>query len=404
MGARVVATRVLAVAVVAAAVLVAAGLAAAQAAAAYTGPNAIAVPYTEEKVVKPADGWTFQDCGAIAKAGGALVVACDPSTGFTVKSPGYDPDFGEVIVPVKMTNGRTSTTIDYVLSLEPPAVPELAEMTYPHPAPAGGTLLIPISDLGITCTACSAGSGLEVTSFAPVGAATVLPTETHLVVRPRAGFEGPLEITIRAGDMYGGWSSPTVITVPVSRLDEDAPVPQHVQRPLAAEASAFDLPGLVHFPAGPDDAQILCGSAIHGTVVCDAAGTATYTPFEKAQVDQFSFHVAQNGDYATGSVTLVAEDAEVGLPAKGLAVSEPRTSPTPAPTPAPDPEPEETDDPDADPADEDAKKKDEEKQEQQMVLLRVASPLVPASPPDETGGMVGVFTPLVETMNRAGAR
>ena len=318
-----------------------------------------------------------------------------------MKSPGYDPAYGQVVVPVTMSNGRTTTTIEYVLFLEPPAVPELPEVTYGYPAPAGGALLIPISDLGVTCTACSAGSGLEVTSFAPKGAATVLPTETHLVVRPHADFEGPLEITIRYGDMWGGWSQPTVLTVPVSRLDEDAPVAQHVQRRLPGKATQIDLNELVHFPAGAEGARILCGSAIHGTVVCDAAGHASYTPTEKAQVDQFAFHVAQNGDLVTGSVTFVAEGADVGLPDKGFAVTEPRTSPTPAPTPpAPDPEEEEKK---KKAASRRGKKQDDEK-EQQLVLLRVASPVVPKAPPVEAEGLSGIFTPLIETMNRADAR
>ncbi|MBO3662739.1 hypothetical protein [Microbacterium stercoris] len=395
MGARAIAARWLSA--VAVAVLCMAGFAAAQSARAYTGPNAIAVPYAEEKVVKPADGYAFDDCAAIRSAGGELVTACDPHEGFTVKSPGYDPEYGEVIVPVKTSNGRTATTIDYVLFLEPPEVPELPETRYPYPAPAGGTLMIPISDLGVTCTACTAGSGLEVTSFAPQGAATVLPTETHLVVRPHDDFEGPLEITLRYGDMWDGWSPPTVLTVSVSKLDADAPIAQHVMRPMPEKTGEFDLNELVHLPAGAEGAQILCGAALHGTVVCDGEGHATYTPTAPAAVDEFAFRVSQHGDLVTGSVVLVADGAETGLPVEGQAVSEPRTDPTPAPQP-PEPDPEETQNASG------RRGKKADTKEQQMVLLRVPSPVVPKTPPADGGGLAGIFTPLIETMNRAGAR
>lgn len=385
----------------------------------YTGPNAIAVPYTGEKVVKPAEGWTIEDCGAVRAAGAPLVTACDPAQGFTVVSPGYDPDYGELVVPVALSNGRSRASIDYVLRLEPPAAPELPVATYPFPAPAGGVLLIPISDLGVQCTACAEGGGLEVTSFAPAGAATVLPTETHLVVRPRAGFEGPLEVTVRFGDMYGGWSQPTVLTVPVSRQGADAPVAQHVLRPLPADGGRFDLAELVAAPGGEGaaDMHFLCGGAIHGAVVCDAAGTATYTPFEEAAVDQFSFHVARGGDLVTGSVTLVAPGAgetPVALPDTGVAVTEPRTSASPAPTPQPDPEEaeeaEEADAPGGDgaPGDDasgsDGGADDEQSAPQELVLLRVATPIAPPPPPAESGGRTGLFTPLVELLDRVGAR
>lgn len=381
-------------------------------AAGYTGPNAVAVPYTGEKVVKPADGWHLRDCGAVVAAGAPLITACDPAEGFTVVSPGYDPDFAEIVVPVALSNGRSTTTIDYVLGLEPPPVPEFLVRAYPFPAPSGGTLLIPISDLGVECTACEGGGGLEVTSFSPAGAATVLPTETHLVVRPKASFEGPLELTIRFGDMYGGWSAPTVLTVPVSRQGDDAPLVQHVQRPLPAEGGEIDLTELIHVPPGAVDAEthILCGGAIHGTVVCDGAGVASYRPFEEAAVDQFSFHVARGGALMTGSVTLVSDGADVDLAAQGIAPAEPRTAPSPAPTPAPDPE--ETEDAadgsaaagsEGDP-DGSRSGSDEDEEPQEYVLLRLATPLVPPAPPEDSGAQSGVFTPLVEMLDRVGAR
>ncbi|WP_345751890.1 hypothetical protein [Microbacterium rhizophilus] len=378
-------------------------------AAGYAGPNAIAVPYTGEKVVKPAEGWSLRDCPAVLAAGAPLVAACDPAEGFTVVSPGYDPEFEDVVVPVAMSNGRSSTTIDYVLGLEPPAAPELPTATYPFPAPAGGVLLIPISDLGVQCTACADGGGLEVTSFAPEGVATVLPTETHLVVRPKPSFEGPLEITIRFGDGYDGWSQPTALTVPVSRQGGDAPLAQHVQRPLPAKGGEIDLRELIHVPAGAAEAEshVLCGGAIHGTVVCDAAGVATYRPFERAAVDQFSFHVARGGDLVTGSVTLVADGADVHLPAPGLAPAEPRTTPRPAPSPDPDARESE------EPADASASagpdgsgegEPEEEEQPQEYVLLRVATAIAPPAPPEDRGAQTGVFAPLVELLDRVGAR
>lgn len=378
----------------------------------YAGPNAVAVPYTGEKVVKPADGWRLTDCPAVVAAGAPLVTGCDAGEGFTVVSPGYDPEFGSIIVPVALTNGRSTTTIDYVLSLEPPAAPEILVKTYPFPAPSGGTLLIPISDLGVECTACAEGGGLEVTSFAPVGAATILPTETHLVIRPKASFEGPLEVTVRFGDMYGGWSQPTMITVPVSVQGEDAPLAQHVQRPLPAEGGQIELAELIHVPegaAGDAEQHILCGGAIHGTVVCDGSGIASYRPFEKALVDQFSFHVARGGDVVTGSVTLVAEAADVGLPER-IAPAEPRTVPSPAPTP--EPEPEQTEEPEAGSGEPDAgsdgagseDESEEEQEPQEYVLLRVPTPLVPPAPPEDSGAQAGIFTPLVDLLDRVGAR
>ncbi|WP_324013205.1 hypothetical protein [Microbacterium sp. JZ37] len=368
-------------------------------AAAYSGPNAIAIPYLDEKAVNTPEGWTVTDCAPVLAASD-LVVAC-AADGFLLRAEEYDPDYGSDIVPVPMTNGRTTTIMEYVVSLEAPEAPSVPSAAYPHPVAAGGTLLLPVSDLGATCLVCGGGGRLEVFSVSPSDVAEVTATETHLVIRPKASFDGPLEVTVRMADQYGTWSEPATISVPVYRA-ERPPVAQSVHAPLTpGEVSEFDLAGLVATEPGARLSLVSCGDAVHGTVVCGADGIARYLPRDGARADQFSFHVAQGGAQATGSVTLALPDGD--LPTEGLVSAQPVEPAERVPRAELEAAQQAQRDKEVEAAEARGEEPPAEDEDVELVGLRVPLRLAPATPV-ESERSAGVFRPLGALLDRVGAR
>ena len=325
-----------------------------------SGPTAISVPYLGTAAIEPGEGWSITDCAG-PSAATALVVACEP-TKITMSSTSYDPDAGVVIVPVPLSNGRTSMTVDYSVSLAPPEPPTVAESAYGFPVAAGSTVMLPFSDLGIACAVCANGGAFDVVDVRPASAGTAASNGTHLVFRPSERFAGDAEIVVRYADDFGTWSSDATITVPVyaprSRL-----VATSVFVALSDAPQSIDLLPLA-FRFGGGDAEISlvgCGSAVHGTVVCAPDGSAVYAP-GIASADQFSYHVVSaDGEHATGSVTLVAD-----------------APPEPSLVPG------------------SAMQGDD----------GVPSKIIPRVPVDgdASGPRDGIFAPLIETFDRAGVR
>ncbi|WP_164863607.1 hypothetical protein [Agromyces sp. LHK192] len=318
------------------------------------GPTAVEVPYGEQTTIEPVEGWQITDCGAVTVAS-PLVVECTPER-IVLRAASYDPDAEPALLPVPMSNGRTSEVFPYTVTLGPPEPPSVHGGRIPTPVAAGSTVLIPFSDLGVECAVCSEGGAVDVVDLAPASAGTVGASATHLVLRPRSGYAGTMEVLVRWSDDFGGRS-------PESKLEFT------VYRPLGAltatsvyvagGADPIDLSllDLVFADDGVDDVSLIsCGPAVHGSVVCAPDGTARYSP-AGASVDQFAYRVASaDGEQATGSVTIVGADA--GLPTSGL---------VPAGTTGRE---------------------------------AVASAVVPRVPVDDQGGRVGVFVPLIGTLDR----
>ncbi|MGW9112065.1 Ig-like domain-containing protein [Microbacterium sp. NPDC055683] len=380
-----------------AAVLVSA--AAATPVAAYTGPNAVAVPYLDEKAVSLPQGWTITDCAPITAAS-PLVVAC-AADGFLLRADSYDPDYGQDVVPVPMTNGRTTTTMEYVVTLEAPEQPTVADLSYAHPVAAGGAMLLPLSDLDAACLVCGGGARLEVFSVSPSAAAEVTATETHLIVRPRASFDGPLEVTIRVADEFGTWSEPATIAIPVYRADS-APVAQAVRLPLPTDTTAIDLAALVQTTVDGPVSLVGCGEALHGVVACGADGTARYTPRPGVSADQFSFHVAQGGAQATGSVTFVGSDT--GIPDDGPAATQPVEPAERVPRAELEAAQQAERDKEAEAAEAAGEEPPADDEDVALIGLRVPLVLQPRTPVEQTGQAVGAFDALRSLLDRVGAR
>lgn len=372
----------------------------------YEGPNAVSIPYLAEVTASMADGWRIVDCGAV-RAQSSLIVDCTPD-GFTARADAYDPSYGHDLVDVAMTNGRVSTTIQYVVQLAPPEVPETSVSAYPYPAPAGGSLLIPISDLGLSCQACADGGVIEAFSVAPSGAARLSVTETHVIVRPASDFSGPLTVSLRFADQFEDWSQPFELTVPVSQLSDDAP------RAIATYAAMPEVPAefdVAQFVAGDADrVQIVgCGEALHGHVSCGAGDVVRYAPTPDAVVDQFSVQLARGPDLVTASLTLVRPHQDVGLPTEGLApvhsdASErvPRAELEAAQAAAEEAAAEEqaaAEEEAAANGDPVPQQPADEGGEPDLVGLRVATPLGPPPPPAEEAP-AGVFTGLLAVLDR----
>ncbi|MFB9308823.1 hypothetical protein ACFFRL_06405 [Agromyces hippuratus] len=335
------------------------GAADAAASGSASGPTSIAVPYLGSAAIEPGEGWQITDCAG-PRAASPLVASCEPAK-ITLSAPSFDPEAPVTIVPVPLSNGRTSILVDYSVSLAPPEAPTVAGGAYGHPVAAGSTMLLPLSDLGIACAVCAEGGALDVVEVRPEGAGAAASNGTHLVFRPSAGFTGDAELVVRYADDYGTWSVDASIVVPVYAPSATL-IASSVTTPLGDGPQTVDLMPLV-FRFGSGDADITlvgCGSAIHGSVVCAPDGTAVYAP-SGASVDQFSYHVVSaDGEHATGSVTFVPDAAEQALvPASAIGSDD-----------------------------------------------GVPSKIVPRVPVegDAAGVRSGIFAPLIETLDRAGVR
>lgn len=370
----------------------------------YEGPNAVTIPYLDQIDAQAADGWRIEDCGSV-RGQSDLVVACTDE-GFTARADFYDPAYGHDVVDVRMTNGRVSTTMQYVLQLEPPEAPDTTMAAYPYPAPAGGSLLVPLSDLALECAACDEGGTVEAFSIAPAGAAELAVTETHVVIRPASSFDGELTVAVRFADQYDDWSQALEFSVPVSRLSDEAPLPLATYAEMPSEAAEFGIDALVAGDA--EGVRIIgCGDAMHGSVSCGAGDVVRYAPASGTAVDQFSVHLMRGADVVTASVTLVSPDAETGLPTSGLV---PLSSPAAEKTPK-----EELQAAQDAKAEADRQKAEEAAQqgqappadaeqlsEAETVGVRVATPLGPPPPAEGAASGGGIFTRFVELLDRMG--
>ncbi|WP_221584804.1 hypothetical protein [Microbacterium sp. G2-8] len=372
----------------------------------YEGPNAVTIPYLGETDAQVADGWQITDCARVLEQSD-LIVDCTPE-GFRAEADSYDPRYGQDVVEVPMTNGRQSTDRRYVVQLEPPEPPAASVTTYPHPAPSGGVLMIPLGDLGVTCAACDAGATAEVFSMSPDGSADVSATETYIVVRPRAAFEGELEIALRIADQFDGWSEQLDLVVPVSTPVED---------PLVPLVSFREMPGAQGATIGVDELVagdssgvevVGCGEPLHGDVACGADGGVRFRPGSGSDVDQLTVHLARGADLATASVTFVDADAETGLPTNGLAPTAPFGDvawASAAELEAAQAAQEEKDAEEAEAAGEEPPPESEgEGSETALVGMRVATPLAFPAPLDEAAGSGGVFSAFVAVLDRFGSR
>ena len=282
------------------------------------GPTVVEVPFEGPLDVKPAPGWTFADCDPL-RAATPLVTACAPG-GFTVLSPGYDPALEPVRVAVPLTSDTASLTVDYIIRLAAPDAPDAPDTDIALPVPAGSRLLVPLSDLGLTCGRCTPGTArIEVTGVDPASAGSARVTGTHLTFAASSAARGPAEIGVRVTDDIGDSSNIFLVTVHVVEPASDALIGLHLLRPLAA--TTFEIADLA-FAVGTDDEPrvVGCGSAFAGTVTCNPDAAVTYTPAAGATSDQFSVRLATaGGRQALASVTLGTTDAAALAPAAGEA-------------------------------------------------------------------------------------
>jgi hypothetical protein len=273
-------------------------------------PNRVAVPYLGEIEVKPAEGYTFQNCDAVLAAS-ELATACVADT-LTFAAPVFDPEFGTERLPVRLASGSTSLEIDYLVTMAPPATPALADMAYGYPFRQGSRVMIPLSELGITCGLCDEGANVEVTRVRPKAAGTPSVTSTHLVLAADPDFLGSADLRVRVTDDIGQRSKAADVRVSLVPGSPGAVRAQHVVMPLEGDRVEVDLTQLV---SGDGVSILSCGAPIVGAVLCDESGAATFSLPSGASpgADQFAFHaIDASGRQATGSVTLVAPDAESG--------------------------------------------------------------------------------------------
>ena len=299
------------------------------------GPSVVEVPLEQSLEVRPAAGWSFADCGPLLKAS-ELVTVCT-AEGFTVTGPAYDADIEpvRVAVPLRSIGTGAELTVDYVIRLAEPSLPDAPDTTIDLPLTAGAVSLVPLSELGLDCGLCSAGeASVEVRKVEPGAAGTARVTGAHLVFSADPEAQGPVEVDLRVKDDTERASKTFRVTLHVSQPTRPPLQGLHLLRPAEAlTVSAEDLLGPLGFegggqPGGADEPIIVaaCGPALHGTVSCTPGGGIVYEPrssgadgaddpeSEQALPDQFSVRlVAADGRQTLASVTLVA--AGGGAPA-----------------------------------------------------------------------------------------
>ncbi|MRG61349.1 hypothetical protein GE115_15945 [Agromyces sp. CFH 90414] len=270
----------------------------------------IEIPYLEPATIEPAPPWRIADCAG-PRAASPLVTACD-ETRIELAAPDFDPEAGETVLPVVLTDGTVSMTVGYRVSLAAPPAPEVAPSANVRPVASGSLLRVPFSDLGASCTRCGDGAGLVAVGVEPTAAGSVWATPTHLVFRAASSFDGAAEVGFRVVDEFGTATSGKLPVgvyragVPLIALDVYAALD-------ASGAAEIDLLALVTSIAGDDVVLVGCGATLHGAVACGADGTARYAG--PGSIDQFGFQVAAGGEQAAGSVTLVPAGSE--LPGSG---------------------------------------------------------------------------------------
>lgn len=329
------------------------------AAAAQPSAGTVAVPYLGTTTIDVATPWRIADCAAV---GGAtpLVTGCDEAS-ITLTAPEYDPEAAPVVLPVAVTDGRITTTVEYRVVLEAPETPAVQPSLDVRPTPAGALLRLPVSELGIECAVCGDRARLQAVSVRPRSAGSLWATPTHLVFRAADGFSGPVELGYRVADDFGTASPEASIAVSVYRPGPDRLATLDLVVELDGTDAELDAAEL-GFATGDDELLVVgCGEPIRGQVQCDDDGTVRF--HGDGGADQFGIQLATSGgEHGYASVTLVPADAAA-----------------PAPGTAPIAKPKQGDD---------------------GVVLQ----LRPRQPVEDAGGSDGILTPLLSVLDRVGAR
>lgn len=265
------------------------------------GPSTVTIPYGEAASIEPQAPWRVVDCAAV-RAASEWVRACD-SESIGLQADAYDPDADRMVVPVTLTTGARTMTVQYRVVLEAPPAPSAIPPSERMIA-AGALLRVPLSDFSISCVTCAEGGGTRVLAIDPAEAGDAWTTATHVVFRAANDFQGAADVHIAVSDDFGAVAQ-TGVPVFVYRGDESTGLTAlDVYVPVdEAGGASIDLNALV---AAREDSSVHivgCGPSVHGAAVCDAMGTAAYRG--SMAPDQFSFHVVAGGEQAWGSVTLV---------------------------------------------------------------------------------------------------
>lgn len=276
--------------------------------AAAAGPSDIAIPYADTASIEPQAPWRIADCDAI-RALSPLVRECDAET-VLLASESYDPDAGVTVLPIALTTGPRTMTVQYRVSLESPPAPAATPVTGRAVA-AGALLRIPLSDFALDCTVCVDGGSTAVAEIDPVEAGSAWTTPTHVVFRASREFRGSADIHVIVADDYGT-ETRTGATVSVyPAVDELHALDVAVA--VGADGRAdVDLSALAGTTSDSEIMVVGCGAAVHGSVVC-LDGVAQYSGPVDAGADQFGFHVIAGGEQAFGSVVIVAEGEPTGI-------------------------------------------------------------------------------------------
>jgi LPXTG-motif cell wall-anchored protein len=192
-------------------------------------------------------------------------------------------------------HAAASTTINVDVARRPVADDETLAIAEDAPATAANVL---------TGDTDGDGDPLSVTSHTDAAHGTVICTAADCTYQPDANFNGSDSFTYTVGDGTGQFDTGTV-TVNVSSVD-DSPV-----APVVATVTVvFGQPATFELLNGATDVDgdvlviISYAQPQHGSVVCNTAGSCTYTPHAGyAGPDQFSYVVGDGQPDVTQGLT-----------------------------------------------------------------------------------------------------
>ena len=246
--------------------------------------STIAIPYEGEAELPAAEGWTLL-CDPPIELPEGVTVTCT-AEGVTFVAPEYLPDWGTHEIVVRQVSGSRVLDAGYRVTMAPPAPPVVLPTVWRSPADAGGTLLVPFSELGLSCTACG-DAEVQIVAVSPLEGVRVGTNGSHLVVRPNADFRGMVVITFGVADQFdqivpvqlGVWVRPAPATAAGGlHVSLTAPATQPLELDATTLVWAADETEL----AGAR--VIACGPALRGTVACDGLAIL-YTPPAEEPVD-----------------------------------------------------------------------------------------------------------------------
>jgi len=286
---------------------------------AWSDPTVVVVPYLSDTTVAVNAAWSLTACPELDTQG-IVELACTDEGDIILTATRYSASVSPwpLLLEVLDSTGA-ARTVPLTVTLGPPDPPELATSLPGIVGLAGGRTLIPVSAFVTSCTLCTTGLTLEVTTVVDTSApATPVPPRAwvsqHHVVIDAPAEATSVTLSVRAADDTGTLGPPAEVTLPVRRTSSPTTALHLLRAPDASGSLTLDAAEFV-LPDGDDWRIDRCGRAVEGAVACtestftyrpQATTASTDTPSGTALADQVWVRLrSSTNDVVTASVTVV---------------------------------------------------------------------------------------------------